>query len=626
MTDSNLAPVNYNMGPKRPLPASQATVNIVRSAVRDVLGPGYTVNVISGRQDPHKQYGSNRHSSGRAVDVQIVDPQGRTLTARQDKQKLLDIAQAASAKGALGVGLGTDYMGARGMHIDQVEPVGRQDHEWGNIGNANAALLAEARQYALMPDSYISRNLPDTMPVPGYPRVVPRPALAPDRLMPSGPVRTTPTIPPLSGRADIRPMPSGPIPSRPVPVAGGSRSILSAFVPSAQAAPLPLPAAPSGTVTRAALAPVGPPPPALQPAPVSSVQRAPLPPPSAKSPGPAAYNPKPVQPDAAKQALAYQAYAQSRAAAPASAYGGPDVRPMPTGPIPAPALSPKEIAAYQQYAASRMAAPLDPVAAPVEVPPVQLPPPLPVLAPKLPAPRMIRNMPVAAPQDVFPSAPALPNFTPADVYAGRAAQAQSASGNAVSRDPYGRTAVTNSYGATTIMTPQGTQSAGNITPGIAGPLGNSGGLLGNGILGDRNRRDQFDGNFNDDGLSRQDKFKRGATMLSAATLGGALAGPVGAALGGLLGKDLALGLQPGTSLRNLVTGTRSLMVTPAPGARPQQMTFAKPNPKLNQFPSAPTNPAGGVTSSSGSNLSYSQMSSISPKAASDVAAGRGGLF
>ena len=164
--DKNLSPVSYNMGPNRPNKPSQDVVDTVRSAVRDTLGAGYSVSVTSGQEDEGKQYGSNRHKTGLAVDVQIADPSGRVMNAVEDQKALMDVAQAAAAKGIKGIGFGTGYMGGVAMHLDKFTPGPEQDFEWGNIGNANAGLLAQARGFSLMPASFYDKNLPASMPAP----------------------------------------------------------------------------------------------------------------------------------------------------------------------------------------------------------------------------------------------------------------------------------------------------------------------------------------------------------------------------------------------------------------------------------------------------------------------------
>jgi hypothetical protein len=164
--DKNLSPVSYDMGPKRPNKPSQDVVDTVRSAVRDTLGTGYSVSVTSGQEDDGKQYGSNRHKTGLAVDVQIADPTGRVMNAVEDQKALMDVAQAAAAKGIKGIGFGTGYMGGVAMHLDKFTPGPDQDFEWGNIGNANAGLLAQARAFSLMPSSFYDKNLPASMPAP----------------------------------------------------------------------------------------------------------------------------------------------------------------------------------------------------------------------------------------------------------------------------------------------------------------------------------------------------------------------------------------------------------------------------------------------------------------------------
>ncbi len=164
--DKNLSPVSYNMGPNRPNKPSQDVVDTVRSAVRDTLGPGYSVSVTSGQEDPGEQYGSNRHKTGLAVDVQIADPTGRVMNAVEDQKALMDVAQAAAAKGIKGIGFGTGYMGGVAMHLDKFTPGTGQANQWGNIAKANASLLDEARAFSLMPSSFYDKNLPASMPAP----------------------------------------------------------------------------------------------------------------------------------------------------------------------------------------------------------------------------------------------------------------------------------------------------------------------------------------------------------------------------------------------------------------------------------------------------------------------------
>lgn len=167
--DKNLSPVGFSLGPNRPNKPSQDVVDTVRSAVRDTLGPGYSVSVTSGMEDPGEQFGSNRHKTGLAMDFHIVDPTGRVLNAVDDQQAMLDVAQAAAAKGIKGVGLGTDYMksaAGNAMHLDKFTPGTGQANQWGNIAKANASVLDEARAFSLMPSSFYDKNLPASMPAP----------------------------------------------------------------------------------------------------------------------------------------------------------------------------------------------------------------------------------------------------------------------------------------------------------------------------------------------------------------------------------------------------------------------------------------------------------------------------
>lgn len=161
LAPNGLAGIDYNMGPRRPDPPGKEIQGIVQSAVTDILGPDHRVSIISGRGE----YGSNRHRGevGRAMDFDILGPSGARVT---DKQSLVDVAQAAMAKGAKGWGYGPEYMGPGRMHIDTVLPGPRQNHTWGSVGRANRDQMQEARDFALMPASFYQRSLPNEMAPP----------------------------------------------------------------------------------------------------------------------------------------------------------------------------------------------------------------------------------------------------------------------------------------------------------------------------------------------------------------------------------------------------------------------------------------------------------------------------
>lgn len=149
-----------------------------------------------------------------------------------------------------------------------------------------------------------------------------------------------------------------------------------------------------------------------------------------------------------------------------------------------------------------------PMAAPVAPPP----PP----APALPPPTTVRSLPVHEAEVGFPTTPPAPRFTPMDVYSGRAQEAVSASGNRVAADPFGNTSVTNRFGATTVMTPNGQAFGGLSSSPISGPLGNAG-------IEPREERHGFGG------------LKTIGGGLAGARMGGMVGGLPGLAIGGLLG-------------------------------------------------------------------------------------------
>lgn len=123
---------SYNMGPNRPNAPEQGIQEVVGKAVNSVLGPGATVSIVSGQEGDLPQYGSSRHKTGMAADIQVFDANGRQITMENNPEVMQDIARAAAGLGARGIGFGESYMGGVSMHLDTVEPGPGQAHTWGD--------------------------------------------------------------------------------------------------------------------------------------------------------------------------------------------------------------------------------------------------------------------------------------------------------------------------------------------------------------------------------------------------------------------------------------------------------------------------------------------------------------
>lgn len=196
-------------------------------------------------------------------------------------------------------------------------------------------------------------------------------------------------------------------------------------------------------------------------------------------------------------------------------------------------------------------------------------------APPLSPPKTVRTIPVAEVKAASPAAPAkpsVPSLSPNDVLSGAIGQATASDGNVVSRDAYGRTAVTNKYGATTVTLPDGRQAASSQK----GPLS----------------KKSISGSFVDDltkdiGKNMPSRHEIGGSLLGG-LIGAMLGGPGGAAVGAALGRK---------------AGTLG--------------------PLNDLFPDAPPNPTGATK---GSNRTHDQMRDISPAATSDIERGVAGLF
>lgn len=156
-----LAEMDITPGGHRPYAPETSVTDNIQAAVTSILGPDAKVSVTSGQEGGLAQFGSNRHKTGLAADIKIIDPTGHVLAwdNPNDIQAMKDIAQSAATQQA-NIGLGYDNKTM--MHVDYVpesdfQP--GQDSSWGVIGNEPhfAAKLMEARQYALMPDSFYEK-------------------------------------------------------------------------------------------------------------------------------------------------------------------------------------------------------------------------------------------------------------------------------------------------------------------------------------------------------------------------------------------------------------------------------------------------------------------------------------
>jgi hypothetical protein len=206
-------------------------------------------------------------------------------------------------------------------------------------------------------------------------------------------------------------------------------------------------------------------------------------------------------------------------------------------------------------------------------------------------------------QNVAPSRPAL---SAADVYGGAVGTAQTTTpGTTVSRaTSYGPTYTTNKFGAVTATDPNGTQMAvwGGVPskPAISGPLSQTGiaTQAPSGMFGP--------------------KAKSATGTLAGAALGGYALGPLGAVLGGIVGKNLAQGKAPLAGLFGGANTNVGRTINTYQGP----MNFANAQGGLG-FPSAPSKPAGYNPTGYGNNTN---PGGLSDAARSAIDAGGGGLY
>lgn len=167
-----MAGVSYDLeGKGRSQKPSSGVEDKVADVVTDVLGKDYSVNVTSGMEpEGRSPVGSAyRHPAGVAADLDIKDPQGRSLSLNNpaDKAAIADVAQGFAARYGGNFGMGKEYMGDKTMHMDTLDLSTRPGlgAQWGSVGKDMADTLNYSREYGLMPSSYYDQ-VADRAPVP----------------------------------------------------------------------------------------------------------------------------------------------------------------------------------------------------------------------------------------------------------------------------------------------------------------------------------------------------------------------------------------------------------------------------------------------------------------------------
>lgn len=205
-----------------------------------------------------------------------------------------------------------------------------------------------------------------------------------------------------------------------------------------------------------------------------------------------------------------------------------------------------------------------------------------------------------------------------DVYNGAATTGYANDGSKVTRDQYGNTSITNSFGVTTTTSPSGFSSVsfGPKAPSapapsaISGPLGTPGVTQSKGFLGIQPAKTET-GNI-----------ARGVAGSMVGSALGSTLGPIGSLIGAALGSSIAKGKNPFDALTGNKQGMLSFN-TPALGiinAYAPQTGGA-----FGTFPGKPTGTPGALGGTQ-SNNSMGGMRGISPAAADAIGKGVGGLY
>lgn len=134
------ANVRFTLGPKRPNPPKQELLDVASSAAVRALGPGATVEIYSGSENPGERHGSHRHGTGLAGDMRFYDADGNLIKIGTPEHER--VAEALVESGAMGLGFGQEYMGD-GFHADLVGSQQMNGGQGGNIWGSGAKAMSD---------------------------------------------------------------------------------------------------------------------------------------------------------------------------------------------------------------------------------------------------------------------------------------------------------------------------------------------------------------------------------------------------------------------------------------------------------------------------------------------------
>ncbi len=159
LEDRPIANIDWNLGPMRPDKPTSGIQGVVAGVVGEMLGPGYSVNAISGMGDfgaPH------RHPTGKALDYDIIDPQGNVVVD-PDTLAAVTTEIAQRTGGSTGYALDGGYMGMGRIHSDFVTPQSVGAAAWSRGRGYSPITGAEAIEQQLY-DAAMGGGIPQSKP------------------------------------------------------------------------------------------------------------------------------------------------------------------------------------------------------------------------------------------------------------------------------------------------------------------------------------------------------------------------------------------------------------------------------------------------------------------------------